>query len=114
MTHLAWLQPNSSIRGILPDCLGTVVGTQWFGSEALKLTYKDPTGRVAKVLLYRHDESHLEVLEQGRPWGFDGEGAVSPPPKTPHPARAPLDPCWTFTPRSRLVTALHKRGRRPS
>ncbi len=32
------LQPNAAIRGILPDCLVTVVGVQWFGSEALELT----------------------------------------------------------------------------
>ena len=49
---------------------------QWFGSEALELTYKDPTGRVANELLYRHDEPRLEVVEQGRPWSFDGDGAL--------------------------------------
>jgi hypothetical protein len=52
----------------------TVVNVQWFGSEALELTYKDPSGRVANELLYRHDEPRLEVVEQGRPWGFDGDG----------------------------------------
>jgi len=70
------LQPNAAIRGILPDCLVTVVGVQWFGSEALELTYKDPTGRVANRLLYRHDEGQLEVVEQGRPWSFDGDGSL--------------------------------------
>ncbi len=39
--------PIATIRGILPDALATVVSTQWFGSEALELTYKDPSGRVA-------------------------------------------------------------------
>src|SRR5213078_4614427 len=43
-------------------------------SEALELTYKSPTGRVANELLYRHDEARLEVVEQGRPWSFDGDG----------------------------------------
>ena len=62
------------MRGILPDSLITVVSTQWFGSEALELTYKTPTGRVANELLYRHDEPRLEVVEQGRPWSFDGDG----------------------------------------
>ena len=41
---LEGILPN---RGILPDALATVVSTQWFGSEALELTYKDPSGRVA-------------------------------------------------------------------
>ncbi len=74
MNSLEDLQPNASVRGILPDRLVTVVNVQWFGSEALELTYKDPSGRVANVLLYRHDEPNLEVVELGRPWSFDGDG----------------------------------------
>ena len=76
MIKLEDLRPNASVRGILPDCLVSVVGVQWFGSEALELTYKDPAGRVANQLLYRHDEPRLEVVEQGRPWSFDGDGAL--------------------------------------
>jgi superfamily II DNA or RNA helicase len=75
MAKLDDLQPNVALRGILPDALVTVVGVQWFGSEALELTYKDPAGRVANQLLYRHDEPRLEVVEKGRPWSFDGDGA---------------------------------------
>jgi SNF2 family DNA or RNA helicase len=74
MSTLENLQPNAAVRGILPDSLVTVVSVQWFGSAALELTYKHPTGRVANELLYRHDEARLEVVEQGRPWSFDGDG----------------------------------------
>ena len=45
---------------------------QWHGSEALTLIYRAPSGRVAEEILYRHDEPRLEVVEQGRPWSFDG------------------------------------------
>jgi SNF2 family DNA or RNA helicase len=76
MIQLEDLRPGASVRGILPDCLVSVVGVQWFGSEAIELTYKDPAGRVANQLLYRHDEPRLEVVEQGRPWSFDGDGAL--------------------------------------
>ncbi len=76
MSKLEDLRPNAALRGILPDAIVTVVNTQWFGSEALELTYKAPTGRVANELLYRHDEARIEVVEQGRPWSFDGEGAL--------------------------------------
>ena len=61
MVRLEDLLPNASVRGILPDSLVTVIHVQWFGSEALELTYKDPAGRVANQLLYRHDELRLEV-----------------------------------------------------
>jgi SNF2 family DNA or RNA helicase len=42
----------------------------------LELTYKTATGKVANELLYRHDEPRIDVVEQGRPWSFDGEGAL--------------------------------------
>ena len=76
MTSLENLTPGAALRGILPDALVTVVSVQWFGSEALELTYKTPTGKVANELLYRHDEPRLEVVEHGRPWSFDGDGAL--------------------------------------
>jgi SNF2 family DNA or RNA helicase len=74
MTRLEDLQPTAAVRGILPDQVVAVVSIQWFGSEALELTYKASSGRVANELLYRHDESRLEIVEYVRPWSFDGEG----------------------------------------
>jgi hypothetical protein len=74
--QLEALQPNAAIRGILPDALVTVVSVQSFGSQALELTYKTPAGKVANELLYRDDEPRLELVEQGRPWSFDGDGAL--------------------------------------
>lgn len=76
MAKLEDLTPGASVRAILPDALVTVVSTQWFGSEALELTYKSPAGKPANELLYRHDEARLEIAEQGRPWSFDGDGAL--------------------------------------
>src|SRR5260221_5569516 len=76
MTRLEDLQPTAAVRGILPDQAVTVVSVQWFGSEALELTYKGPSGRVANELLYRHDEALLQVVEHGRPWSFDGDGKL--------------------------------------
>ncbi len=76
MAKLEELQPNASVRGILPDTAVSVVTVQWFGSEALELTYKDPAGKVANQLLYRHDEPRLSIVEAGRPWSFDGDGAL--------------------------------------
>jgi SNF2 family DNA or RNA helicase len=74
MSKLEDIKPNAALRGIIPDALVNVVNVQWFGSEALELTYKTPTGKVANELIYRHDENRLEVVEQGRPWSFDGDG----------------------------------------
>src|ERR1035438_7793306 len=76
MSQLEELKPNASVKGVLPGCLVTVVNVQWFGSAALELTYKTPTGKVANELLYRHDEPRIEVVQQGQPWSFDGDGAL--------------------------------------
>jgi len=45
-------------------------------SDALTLVYRGPNGRVADEILYRHDEPRLEIVELGRPWSFDGDGAL--------------------------------------
>ena len=92
MSKLEDLKPNAAVRGILPDGLVTVVTVQWFGSEALELTYKTPAGKVANELLYRHDEPRLEVVTQGRPWSFDGDGQPVPAGLrgAPHSPGAPL------------------------
>lgn len=74
MLKLEQLLPNATVRGILADGLATVVSVQWFGSEAVELTYKNAAGKVANELVYRHDEHRLEIVETGRPWSFDGDG----------------------------------------
>lgn len=70
------LQPGATVRGILPHALVTVVSVTWHGSDALTLVYRGPDGRVADEILYRHDEPRLEVVQAGRPWSFDGDGAL--------------------------------------
>ncbi len=74
--NLEDLIPGASVRGILPDAAVTVVNLQWHGSDALTLVYRDPAGKVADEILYRHDEARIEIVEQGRPWSFDGDGAL--------------------------------------
>src|SRR5450756_1433446 len=76
MMKLEQLQTNAAIRGIIPDALVTVVNVKWYGSEAVELTYKTAEGKVANVLLYRDSEPSLEMVEEGRPWSFDGDGAL--------------------------------------
>ena len=70
------LRPRCAVRGVHPDGVVTVVGVQWFGSEAIELTYKTPDGAVANELLYRDAETRLSLVSAGRPWGFDGDGAL--------------------------------------
>lgn len=76
MASLNELKIGAAVRGILPSGVVTVVGVQWYGSDAIELTYKDAAGKVASELLYREREADLEIVEDGRPWSFDGDGAL--------------------------------------
>ncbi len=76
MASLDQLQPGSSIKGIVPDRIVTVLSVRWFGSQAIDLTYKDSEGKLGNQLLYRDNEPSLEIAEAGRPWSFDGDGQL--------------------------------------
>ena len=76
MARLEDLLPETSLRGILPDSLVTVVSVRWCGSDAVELTYRNPQGKVADELLYRGDENRIEITEKGRPWSLDGNGRL--------------------------------------
>lgn len=76
MALLEKLTPGTSVKGILPDCLVTVVDVKWHGNAVIELTYKDSSGRLGNLLLYRHNEPTLEIAEIGRPWSFDGDGGL--------------------------------------
>lgn len=76
LSRLEDLKESTSVRGILPNELVTVVSTEWHGSAALTLNYKTAEGKRAAELLYRDDEPRIEIVQNGRPWSFDGDGAL--------------------------------------
>jgi hypothetical protein len=76
MARLEDLTRGASVKGILPDRLIKVLDVKWHGSNAIELTYEDPSGRVDRELVYRDQEPMFEVTEAGRPWSFDGDGAL--------------------------------------
>ena len=59
------LRPRCAVRGVHPDGVVTVVNAQWFGSEAVELTYKTPSGAVANELLYRHEPAYPQSSKIG-------------------------------------------------
>lgn len=76
MARLEDLTRGTTIRGILPDGLVTVVDVKGIGDAAIQLTYKDSTGGLGQELIYRDREATLEVVICGRPWSFDGDGGM--------------------------------------
>lgn len=76
MMRLEDLRPGTVVRGLVLNSAVTVIQVQWLGSEALEITFKEPSGRVGSQLLFRSDEERLDIVERGRPWSFDGDGAL--------------------------------------
>ena len=76
MARLEELTRGASVKGILTDGLVTVVDVKWVGTVAVDLTYKDAAGQLGSELLYRDREPTLEIAAAGKPWSFDGDGAL--------------------------------------
>src|SRR5690625_336880 len=76
MPVLEKLLPNTVVRGIVPHGVVTVTAVQWYGTDAVEVTYKDAEGRVHNTLLFRANEDQIEIVEQGRPWSFDADGEL--------------------------------------
>jgi SNF2 family DNA or RNA helicase len=68
--------PNAIIRGIVPNAMVSVINTKWHGSDCLELIYRKADGSIGQIIVYRDDEPTLELADLGRPWSFDGDGAL--------------------------------------
>jgi hypothetical protein len=64
------------VKGVLPEGLVNVVDVRWHGSAVIELTYRDGMGRLGSEFLYRDHEAALEIVNAGRSWSFDGDGAL--------------------------------------
>ncbi|MBM3339506.1 MAG: DEAD/DEAH box helicase [Betaproteobacteria bacterium] len=74
--RLEAITPNTVIRGITPDALVTVINSKWYGSDCIELIYRLADGSIGQKIVYRDEEPRLEIAELGRPWSFDGDGAM--------------------------------------
>ncbi len=70
------LKAGASVRGLSPDGIAKVIQVEWFGDQAVKVTFEDATGAVKNRLVYRNEEPTLEIVSAGRPWSFDGDGSL--------------------------------------
>ena len=64
------------MRGISPQGLAKVVGVEWYGDQAIKVIYEDGDGSPQSRLVFRNEESSMEVTASEGPWSFDGDGAL--------------------------------------
>lgn len=76
MAQLEDLTVGATVRGIMPGRLITVIAVQWFDSNAIELTYQDAGGVTGQELIFRDREADLEIVVEGKPWSFSGDGAL--------------------------------------
>jgi hypothetical protein len=76
MARLEQLTPGASVRGLMANAGAKVVQVEWFGDQAVKVTFEGPDGTVRNRLVYRTDEDSIELVGSGRTWSFAGDGEL--------------------------------------
>lgn len=76
MARLEEITVNSVVRGIHPSTAVTVKHVRMHGADTLEVTYTDAEGRPGTQLLFRDQESQLEIVQQTRPLSFTADGSL--------------------------------------
>lgn len=69
------LKPGARVRGLDAAGVAEIVQVARFGDDALNLVFRID-GRIGERLVYRGEESGFELVEAGRSFGFDADGAL--------------------------------------
>ncbi|MCP5175206.1 MAG: DUF3883 domain-containing protein [Moraxellaceae bacterium] len=75
MLKLEDVKKDAQIRGIQAEEIVRIVQVEPVGDAAITVYYKDSQGKLGEQMLFRSDESRLELATAGRPWAFDAPGA---------------------------------------
>jgi superfamily II DNA or RNA helicase len=63
------------VSGIEAGKVVRVVSADPLGDNAVTVVYKADDGRLGERVLFRSNESELQIASVGRPWSFDADGA---------------------------------------
>ena len=74
MSKLEEITVGSHVSGLASNESVQIVAVNWYGSSVLDVVFKNAQGALGNQLLYREDETHLQVLEDKLPWSFDADG----------------------------------------
>ncbi len=69
------IKPGARVRGLDPGGIAEVVQVAHFGADALNLVFR-ANGRAGERLFYRGEETALDLVESGRAFAFDADGAL--------------------------------------
>ncbi len=73
MSTLEDLVVGTKVKGIMGDDAVMIVATNWCGSNAVEVFYKDMKGNLGSQILYRDREVELSVETKHLPWSFKGD-----------------------------------------
>ena len=73
MAQLENITAGAKVVGLEGGSEVHVVAAKWHGTNAITVTYKNSSGHVAEQILYREDESRLNVMDGNLPWSFDSD-----------------------------------------
>ena len=74
MAKLEDITVGSNVLGINGDEPVSIVAVQWYGTNVIEITYKNSKGVPGTQLLYREDETGIDVQDNHLPWSFDASG----------------------------------------
>ncbi|MFC6688631.1 DEAD/DEAH box helicase [Jhaorihella thermophila] len=77
MSTLEEIRPGARLKGIAPGGTVEVVSTEWIGTQAVNVVFRDPAGAVTETTLFREDEARVQLEQAGRAWSFDADGALT-------------------------------------
>lgn len=75
MARLEDLTVGAQVAGLATSGPAVIKSVAWFGDHAVEVIF-DAGGRLERRLVYRDDEPSLTLAAGGRPWSFDGDGAL--------------------------------------
>ncbi len=70
------IKPGTVLKGVVPSLSVQVLAVQHHGKDVIEITFKDESGRPGSRLCYRGEETQFELVDKGRAWSFDGDGAL--------------------------------------
>lgn len=76
MAKLEDLVRGATVKGIVAGDSVMIVDVKWHGNSAIELTYKDSTGQPDNCVLFRDNESSIEIITKGSPWNFKADGSL--------------------------------------
>lgn len=69
------LRPGARLRGLASAGMAEIVQVSRFGADALNIVFR-AEGKVGERLVYRGEEAAFDLVESGRSFAFDADGAL--------------------------------------